>query len=321
MQRNAETCAHRAFTLIELMVVVAIIAVLIAILVPSLAWAREQAMQVKCAANLNSIVKGMFYYMSDGSNGNGYLPQLGWDQRIEGGFWANQIHRYVKIRRSRAGAKNGLLVCPADPNQRYRYIDGGPNSGPIPGTVASEQEKRLADLGQSSGARRRSGGVSGSIGTGRPGRLIEPVSYTGSCDTILAGPRGYSPRKWTSLERPHCFVLITETKRSDDRTAQCFRWSDLLSEAQTHMDYKRHYGGEGPARNGSNFLFGDGHVQWHSALYASTRMICCMDFGVPVGFTGPTPNPLRNAGGAIALQTQTCTEARNTLNGAVTRRR
>ena len=69
---------RNGFTLIELMIVVAIIALLIAILLPSLARAREQAMQVACAANLNAFHKGMFYYAEDTGNGNGHLPQLAW---------------------------------------------------------------------------------------------------------------------------------------------------------------------------------------------------------------------------------------------------
>jgi prepilin-type N-terminal cleavage/methylation domain-containing protein/prepilin-type processing-associated H-X9-DG protein len=44
-----------AFTLIELLVVVAIIAMLIAILIPSLAQAREQGRRAKCASNLHQI--------------------------------------------------------------------------------------------------------------------------------------------------------------------------------------------------------------------------------------------------------------------------
>ena len=306
---------QKAFTLLELMIVVAIIAILISILLPSLARARQQAMQVACAANLNAIGKGMFYYTEDRLNGNGYLPQLGWDQRLDGaGFWGSQIHRYVKIRRSRVGSKNGLLVCPSDPNLRYRYIEGSPNNAAIPGTLATEQDKRRADSGLALGTTQRRGSAGGS-GSKRLGPLIEPVSYTGSCDTILRTPRGWLPRKWATIKRPHCFVLLGE---GVDSGWGCFRWSGMVAQAKakTNRGYKRHYGGQNPFSNGSNFLFADGHVQWQSAHSAAERMICCMDFGVPVGFTGPTPNQLRNAGGAITLQTIKCSE-----DSAVTRRR
>ena len=56
---------RRAFTLIELLIVIALIAVLIAILVPALNRARKQALQVKCAANLRAIGQGVLYYAQD----------------------------------------------------------------------------------------------------------------------------------------------------------------------------------------------------------------------------------------------------------------
>jgi prepilin-type processing-associated H-X9-DG protein/prepilin-type N-terminal cleavage/methylation domain-containing protein len=60
MKRN-----QAAFTLVELLVVIGIIAVLISILLPSLAKARQQAQTVKCLANLQQIGHGILMYAQD----------------------------------------------------------------------------------------------------------------------------------------------------------------------------------------------------------------------------------------------------------------
>lgn len=54
----------RAFTLIELLVVVAIIALLLAILIPSLAQARQEAYAVRCAANLHHVGQAVHIYLT-----------------------------------------------------------------------------------------------------------------------------------------------------------------------------------------------------------------------------------------------------------------
>jgi prepilin-type N-terminal cleavage/methylation domain-containing protein/prepilin-type processing-associated H-X9-DG protein len=56
---------RRAFTLVELLVTVSIIALLIAILLPSLRRAREQAKVVACQANMASINKSLIAYFLD----------------------------------------------------------------------------------------------------------------------------------------------------------------------------------------------------------------------------------------------------------------
>lgn len=61
----ARTLRLRGFTLIELLVVVAIIALLIAILLPSLARAREQARIAKCGSNLKAYGVAAGTYTND----------------------------------------------------------------------------------------------------------------------------------------------------------------------------------------------------------------------------------------------------------------
>src|ERR1700693_563908 len=73
---NAETMRSscrkpRAFTLVELLVVIGIIALLVSILLPALTKARRAANTIVCSSNLRQILMAMQSYVSQN---NGYIP-------------------------------------------------------------------------------------------------------------------------------------------------------------------------------------------------------------------------------------------------------
>jgi prepilin-type processing-associated H-X9-DG protein/prepilin-type N-terminal cleavage/methylation domain-containing protein len=71
---NTTLRPRRAFTLVELLVVIGIIALLVAMLLPAMNRARESARATQCMSNLKQINLAMLMF----ANANaGYLPQIG----------------------------------------------------------------------------------------------------------------------------------------------------------------------------------------------------------------------------------------------------
>ena len=98
-----------AFTLVEILVVVGIIAVLVALILPVFAKARAAARQAACISQLRQIGLAMRIYVDD--NG-GLAPRL------------SALYRtYV--------SDPAVFVCPSDPDDgqrggdEYEYMEGG----------------------------------------------------------------------------------------------------------------------------------------------------------------------------------------------------
>jgi prepilin-type N-terminal cleavage/methylation domain-containing protein/prepilin-type processing-associated H-X9-DG protein len=104
-----------AFTLVELLVVIGIIAVLIGILMPALNRARESARVVQCASNLRQVATAMLMYAT--SNKGKLLPSAvepGDTIYPKGLFWSNELvaQRYIHAPTGPILRSDSVFRCP-----------------------------------------------------------------------------------------------------------------------------------------------------------------------------------------------------------------
>lgn len=114
----------KAFTLIELLTVIAVIAVLSAILIPAVGRARESANQSKCVSNLRQIGVAVQSYANDHK---GRYPEASFSGP-DGKPWCRVIEPYVGMESD--GTESGnLFHCPAvEDDLHHGWSDYGYNT-------------------------------------------------------------------------------------------------------------------------------------------------------------------------------------------------
>lgn len=136
-----------AFTLVELLVVIGIIAVLIGILLPTLGKAREQGNTIKCAANLRSLAQGFAIYLAANKNtypaNYVYIPSPGFKGRPDA--FTSPVNGYRHWSWYLYGDKPGnrpdaAFTCPSIPS------GGLPPTNPGPKVIEPGQSKTFSGV-------------------------------------------------------------------------------------------------------------------------------------------------------------------------------
>ena len=219
---------RRAFTLVELLVVIGIIALLISILLPSLSKARKQAVKVQCAAQLRQWGMALANYANDnrGSfpyNGPAIAPwcpvggkDLSWTSSIVQQFTQDYL---MKNNSLNDVARNNVLFCPLQIYHRDVTVNSDPT-----------------------------------LKGGLLGYFYMPHRYSTGGGTIL----NYAPP-----QNPNGLGWVEKRKfAQQDKLAPIM--SDMLQyDAARGWNYYSSHLGKKNLPEGGNFLFEDGHVKWY----------------------------------------------------------
>jgi prepilin-type processing-associated H-X9-DG protein len=232
--RKSKPC-HRtdlsAFTLVELLVVIGVIAILIGILLPVLARAREQANSVKCMANLRTQGQGMAIYTQT----SGYYPGL--RVNLSTTAWAAVWPARL---RAALGGNRDVFLCPSRDPDRFGWTD---TLGTEPAAAAW-----MTGYGYEVGERMLGGFTPFSYG-------YNGVNISGLGSDVSPGPR-QPPYKGevraTRVRVPAGMVAIADAQGdgSNDLVIYLNRDPNIPHPGPIH-------------RGGANVLFCDGHVQWY----------------------------------------------------------
>lgn len=225
---------RRAFTLIEVLVVVAILALLVAILLPSLARARLAARRAMCLNNMRSLEGAHWMYIT---SNNGYLIRAGLshggahDQA--GVAWMKTLQRYYRDRL--------LARSPLDDSPHWPAEQGGKGL-PVPKKAGYPY-------------RQTSYGINDFL----------DAELAGSIILDEAGPRSYP--KIEMIRNPsdlvHFVFMAKEGEFAGSDHPHVYEWDTTFppSKAATQVEIQAHGGPSKEWASLAPYGFLDGHAQ------------------------------------------------------------
>lgn len=113
-KRSCKSLIVKKFTLIELLIVIAIIAILAAMLLPALQTAKELAKRIKCTGQLKELDRGFQFYSDDYRD---FLPQT---REFTCQNWAYFLRSYFSLKDNVVAPK--FYYCPSSTNVKSMLL-------------------------------------------------------------------------------------------------------------------------------------------------------------------------------------------------------
>jgi len=247
-KHGAPRCHRRAFTLVELLVVIGIIALLISILLPTLNRARESANAVKCGANLQQFGQAINIYAAE--NKGRFLPA--YFTPVRGVYTALNAADFPTFLVYLPGIylreNYGITQCPSDTFANY---------------VAGGNKPTLKRLFSGTPDVRYSYAMNDVLPRGKT-----PIYTSAECGGATATPAvivsRFNPRNLRGLKDSAQTIYLLETGAAA-LLHPIINIQNVAPLGQAHKGFRYDHGGRDttgtrPTGTRMNILFADGHV-------------------------------------------------------------